>query len=618
MHNRSTPRCLRRSSSQLRWGAVRYLFLAMSAPSRRRSRRLAPATTAAPSPDTPPPARLLDLPTDLLLRAISRLDGPLGIARVAAVSLLFRDSLALEAIRLWAQERGFELPALPEGEGCAVRWLCFAALLRESNPPARAAAGDRHSLFIDGEGRPSSCGTAQELLGHGEGVTRLNTPTRLPSALGGERVVSMSAGGYHNLALTSSGAVWSWGQGGLGALGHGDGQDQCQPTKVEALAGQRAIAVWAGDGHSLAITADGSVWSWGFGEDGQLGHGYAQSQLLPKKVEAFAGQRVVAVSAGMVHSLALTANGAVWSWGFGGLGQLGHCDQQIQLLPKKIEALAGQRVVALSAGGHHSLALTADGAVWSWGYGASGKLGHGDTQSQPLPKKVEALAGQRVVAVSAKARHVLALNADGAVWSWGYGDSGRLGHGDLQSQLLPKKVEALAGRRVVAVSAGMVHSLALTADGAVWSWGGGSFGKLGHGDEQNRLLPKKVEAFAGQRIVAVSAGAFHSLALTADGAVWSWGLGGDGRLGHGDRQQQQLPKKVEAFAGQRVRCFGWKQPQPRPHRRRCPLYLGQGRGRLPRPRRGPVEPAAAQEGGLEGRGAGAGRRMRCMYACACV
>merc|ERR1712034_157482 len=112
-------------------------------------------STAATSPDTPPPARLLDLPTELLVRALSRCD-PADIARVAAVSLLFHASLALEAIRLWAQERGFELPAQPEGESCTVRWLCFAALLRESSPPARVAAGFSHSsVFIDGEGQLS-------------------------------------------------------------------------------------------------------------------------------------------------------------------------------------------------------------------------------------------------------------------------------------------------------------------------------------------------------------------------------------------------------------------------------------------------------------------------------
>jgi len=182
--------------------------------------RPAPAAPAAPSPDTPPPTRLLDLPTELLVRALSHC-GPADIARVAAVSLLFHASLVVEAIRLWARERDFELPAQPEGEGCAVRWLCYSALLCESNPPARVAGG-RHSLFIDGEGRLSSCGSAPSyspgLLGHGEGVTRLNAPTRVPSTLG-ERAVSVSAGAAHSLALTAGGSVWSWGGGAVWSWG---------------------------------------------------------------------------------------------------------------------------------------------------------------------------------------------------------------------------------------------------------------------------------------------------------------------------------------------------------------------------------------------------------------
>ena len=146
--------------------------------------------------------------------------------------------------------------------------------------------------------------------------------------------------------------------------------------------------------------------------------------------------------------------------------------------------------------------------------------------------------------------HSLALTADGVVWSWGGGSSGRLGHGDTQDQLLPKKIEAFAGQRVVAVLGGQGHSFAITADNAVWSWGWGMFGMLGHGDEQTQLLPKKVEGLAGQRVVAVSAGGEHSLAITADSAVFTWGEGERGCLGHGeDLSNQLLPKKIEARGG---------------------------------------------------------------------
>jgi len=288
---------------------------------RARSRRLASAaTTAAPSPNEPPPARLLDLPRELLERVLSRCDSPIDIARVAAVSLLFHASLAEEGIRLWARERGFELPAQSEGEGCAVRWLCLTALLRESNPPARAAGGSRHSLFIVGEGRLSSCGTAALVhdpspLGHGEGVTRLNTPTRIPSTLGDEGAVSVSAGAGHNLAITADGAVelGLWRPVGprqsAGPVAADEGRRLGWPACRRCLG-------WSVC-HSLALTADGAVFAWGHGGDGRGGHGDEQNQLLPKKVEAFAGRRVVAVSAGAHDSFAITADGAVWSWGSG-------------------------------------------------------------------------------------------------------------------------------------------------------------------------------------------------------------------------------------------------------------------------------------------------------------
>ena len=120
------------------------------------------------------------------------------------------------------------------------------------------------------------------------------------------------------------------------------------------------------------------------------------------------------------------------------------------------------------------------GIGWSGGGGGSSTRGRTDSDG----------AGQRP-----PGRPLLCL--PGAAWSWGWGASGQLGHGDAQNQLLPKKIEAFAGQRVVAVSAAERHSLALTAADALWSWGGGLYGKLGHGDQQNQLLPKKIEAFPG-------------------------------------------------------------------------------------------------------------------------
>ncbi|EOD37122.1 hypothetical protein EMIHUDRAFT_440441 [Emiliania huxleyi CCMP1516] len=320
-------------------------------------------------------------------------------------------------------------------------------------------------------------------------------------------------------------------------------------------------------------------------------------------------ERAVSVAAGAYHSLALTADGSVWSWGGGFSGQLGHGDEQDQLLPKKIETFAGRRVVAVSVGLYHSIAITADGSAWSWGDGDYGRLGHGDQQDQLLPKQVEAFAGQRVVAVSAGARHSLATTADGAAWSWGLGGAGRLGHGDQQRQLLPKRVEAFAGRRVVAVAAGGIHSLAITADGAVLSWGDGVSGRLGHGDTQNQLLPKKVETFAGRRVVAVSAGDRHSIAITADGAVWSWAMEPLASWATATSRTSCCPSRSKPSLGSASSLCRLRNTIASPSPPTAVFMLGVwANAAALGPRRGPVAPAAAQEDrAIRGEGAGAVR-----------
>ena len=162
--------------------------------------------------------------------------------------------------------------------------------------------------------------------------------------------------------------------------------------------------------------------------------------------------------------------------------------------------------------------------------------GHGDSASQPRPALVESLCDARVrcTSVSVGARHMLALAADGRVFSWGDGEYGRCGNGRKQ-QLAPEPVDLLAGKRCVAAAAGRSHGLALTDGGDVWVWGKNDAGQLGLGgsvlmdlntmEEYPLLLDADADAapgFAGN-VAAIAAGASHSLALTRDGRVFQWG-----------------------------------------------------------------------------------------------
>lgn len=158
-----------------------------------------------------------------------------------------------------------------------MRRLCFLALQHEANRLAKLAAGNQHSLFTGRDGSVSTCGSESRdlagLLGHGEGVTRLATPSPLPPLPQGMSAAGVVAGSYHSLLLADGGGLWSWGTGQHGQLGHGARLSERRPRRVEALAGRSVVAAAAGLSHSVAVTADGAIFSWGGGKFGQLGHG---------------------------------------------------------------------------------------------------------------------------------------------------------------------------------------------------------------------------------------------------------------------------------------------------------------------------------------------------------
>ena len=184
----------------------------------------------------------------------------------------------------------------------------------------------------------------------------------------------MAAGDSFSLALNEAGRVYSWGYGGVcNAQGHAwqpgvpHVHDKIStPTMIEALEPHKIVSVKGAD-NGLAISEAGRVFSWSEGFRGRLGHGDEENQLTPKLIEALQDVKVVVVEAGVSHSIAVTDDGQVYSWGCGKTGELGHRNMLDQFTPKRIEALQGLRVVGAKAGHQRSLAVTATGKVYSWG-----------------------------------------------------------------------------------------------------------------------------------------------------------------------------------------------------------------------------------------------------------
>ena len=137
----------------------------------------------------------------------------------------------------------------------------------------------------------------------------------------------MAAGWYHSLALKADGTVWAWGYNFYGQLGNDTnaGKSTPNPTPQQVLGLPAIIAIAAGESHSLALAADGTVWGWGWNYYGQLGTGTNNLNNSPNPPTQISGlSNVTAISAGGYHSLAMTSNGTVWAWGYNFYGQLGN------------------------------------------------------------------------------------------------------------------------------------------------------------------------------------------------------------------------------------------------------------------------------------------------------
>ena len=357
------------------------------------------------------------------------------------------------------------------------------------------------------------------------GVLLPSTVASSPQVLGG--------GTFHSLAIAADGQVWTWGDNGLNQLGEPGAKGRAQPKAVAGLSGVRAIA--SGLYHSLALPSDGSIWTWGDDAYGQLGDGrFIGDPDLPPTPEPGSGTPVrvaglngaVVIGAGDWHSFAVRLDGSIWAWGGNADGQLGDGTYLDQFSPVRVTGL--ENVSQITGGRSHSIAIQEDGTVWAWGGNDVGQLGDGSHRGRNTPWPVSGL--REVTAIAAGHSHTLALRKDGTVWSWGLNANGQLGDGTLEDRGQPQLVAGLD--RVVAIACGPAHSLALRSDGSVWAWGRNKDGQLNGLASVDSPVP--VQASQVAQAATIAAGGKHSLAVNRAGdSISGWGSNEYGQLGSG-------------------------------------------------------------------------------------
>lgn len=403
-----------------------------------------------------------------------------------------------------------------------------------TRPTVQVIAGVHRSTLIKSDGTVWACGDNDEdQLGIGPHDI---DAVRLEQVTGLTNIKTVAYGSRHSLALAAEGTVWTWGKASYGYLGLGHHHSCTTPQQVRGITD--VIAVACGESHSLALKKDGTVWAWGLHSDGQLGVGYndfVDNCTTPKQVLGITD--VIEVACGDNHSLALKKDGTVWAFGANYYGQLGLGHKNTGYTPEQVLGLTNVRSVM--TGGFHSFALMKNGTVWSWGHNIGNRLGLGHQEPCLIPQQVPGVTD--VTALTVGRFQTFALRKDGSVVAWGDNRLGVLGLGDDDRVLQPTKIPNFPDVR--ALASGFCHTVAVLKNGRVCAWGDNTSGELGI-DNGFRACHNPLPISKLRDVKTLSAGENHTLALKKNGKVVSWGRNHHGQLGLCDKQNTIHPQEV--------------------------------------------------------------------------
>ncbi|KAJ0408548.1 hypothetical protein ATCC90586_009266 [Pythium insidiosum] len=376
-----------------------------------------------------------------------------------------------------------------------------------------------------------------------------------------------------NSSMLDEREVWSCGQNSYGELGHGDTTTRKSFERVEALQRKEIIQVCAGNEHSIALSADGSVWTCGYNDNGQCGLGVTTRVSHLTELQKLVDTPIAQVHAynGCEHTVLVTQDGRAATCGYNYRGQLGHGNTQSETIPKMLRSLESKTVRLVSCSYYHTV-LACHGAggqaiVYTFGRNDYGQLGHNDTLDRKLPQQVDALLDHhvQVVSVACGQYHTMLVTSTGRLLGFGKNDYGQLGLDSAENQLVPVQVRGgLERQTCLEVRCGYYHTIVLCAGAHLYGFGRNDYGQLGLGratnsastngqlQQQRFPVPQLIEDLEGKEIVRFACGCYHTVAVSDNGVLYVFGRNNHGQLGTGDTNERLYPYPIDDFVGKRV------------------------------------------------------------------
>ena len=389
--------------------------------------------------------------------------------------------------------------------------------------------------------------TTGALYGWGDNIIQnalpVNNYINSPVQVGVSSWTAVAAGGSHSIGITTAGVLYGWGYNTSGQVGINSLTTVSSPVLVSGPTSTSWSTIAAGTFHSIGITSTGKLYTWGLNTAGQLGiNSLPNAVSSPVVVSGPAGASWSTIAAGAFHSLGITTAGILYGWGINTAGQLGINSLTTVSSPVVVAPPIGQyswkqvsaanKYSGAAVPAYHTLAIRSDGTLYGWGLNTSGQVGINSLTNVSSPVLVSGPAGASWSAVAAGGGHSLGITTAGILYAWGDGTYGELGTAGGGTKSSPVLVSGPASTSWVAISAGQYHSLAITSTGLLYGWGLNGYGEVGVNSTTQINSPILVSGPASTSWVAISAGGGFSLGITSTGKLYAWGTNAQSQLGN--------------------------------------------------------------------------------------
>ncbi|WP_164975836.1 MULTISPECIES: T9SS type A sorting domain-containing protein [unclassified Chryseobacterium] len=337
-----------------------------------------------------------------------------------------------------------------------------------------------------------------------------------------------SLGYNHSVALKNDGTLWTWGNNQYGQLGDGTSTNRNAAIQI---GGNDWKKIAAGESHTIAIKTDGTLWTWGSNQHGQLGFGFTVNRIEPTQLGTAADW--VSIAGGEYYTLALKSNGTLWAWGLNSSGQLGNNTTNSIGIPTQIGTANDWKVII--AGLKHTIAIKTDGTLWAWGDNSYGQLGDGTIINKLIPTQIGTDTNWKNAGVGN--HHTIAIKTDGTLWSWGRNTYGQLGDGTTTNRLVPTQIGTDTDWQNISADR-HYSSAGIKTNGTLWAWGDNDFSQLGDGTTIRRLVPTQIGAATDRKIIASNM--FNKVVISVNGFLSATGRNDKGQIGDGTNVNKSI------------------------------------------------------------------------------